>query len=95
MNNTQQTRDTGIVRRVDDLGRIVLPKEVRQKLNINTNDSLEFFVDGDTIILKKYIETNSSRIRSSDASLADFLSEIDKSGRTAQEWYDWLQAKAR
>lgn len=45
---------TGIVRRVDDLGRIVLPIELRRNLNIDIRDSLEIFVDGDYIMLKKY-----------------------------------------
>lgn len=44
----------GIVRRLDDLGRYVLPIEMRRTLNINIGDPLEIFVDGDSIILKKY-----------------------------------------
>lgn len=45
---------TGIVRRIDDLGRVVLPKELRRTMNIKEGDPLEIFVDGDQIILKKY-----------------------------------------
>ncbi|HHW31030.1 MAG TPA: AbrB/MazE/SpoVT family DNA-binding domain-containing protein [Clostridiaceae bacterium] len=45
---------TGIVRKVDELGRVVLPIELRRTLEINERDSLEIFVDGSTIILKKY-----------------------------------------
>lgn len=45
---------TGIVRKVDDLGRVVLPKELRRTLNINIKDPLEIYVDGDMIMLKKY-----------------------------------------
>ncbi len=45
---------TGIVRKVDELGRVVLPIELRRNLNINEKDSLEIFVDDETIILKKY-----------------------------------------
>ena len=47
-------KSTGVVRKVDELGRIVLPAEIRQSLEINVKDPLEFFVDGDRIILKKY-----------------------------------------
>lgn len=47
-------KSTGIVRRVDDLGRIVLPIELRKILDIEPRDSLEIFVDGNTIMLKKY-----------------------------------------
>ena len=45
---------TGVVRKVDELGRIVLPIELRRTLGINIKDSLEIFVDGESIILKKY-----------------------------------------
>ena len=45
---------TGIVRKVDELGRIVLPIELRRTLNIRHEDPIEIFVDGDYIMLKKY-----------------------------------------
>ncbi|AOZ91087.1 AbrB/MazE/SpoVT family DNA-binding domain-containing protein [Paenibacillus crassostreae] len=45
---------TGIVRKVDELGRIVLPIELRRTLGIDIKDGLEIYVDGDRIILKKY-----------------------------------------
>lgn len=45
---------TGIVRPVDPLGRVVIPVELRRNLGIKTDDSLEVFVDGDYIMLKKY-----------------------------------------
>ena len=45
---------TGIVRPVDALGRVVIPVELRRNLGIKTEDSLEFFVDGQYIMLKKY-----------------------------------------
>lgn len=47
-------KSTGIVRKVDELGRIVLPIELRRTLDIAEKDSLEIYVDGSTIILKKY-----------------------------------------
>ena len=47
-------KSTGIVRKVDELGRIVLPIELRRTLDINEKDSLEIYVDGSHIILKKY-----------------------------------------
>ncbi len=47
-------KSTGIVRRVDELGRIVLPKELRRTLNIDDKDSLEIYVDDEAIVLKKY-----------------------------------------
>ena len=47
-------KSIGIVRKIDELGRIVLPIELRNKMYINTKDSVEIFVDNDKIILKKY-----------------------------------------
>ncbi len=47
-------KSTGIVRKVDELGRIVLPIELRRNLNISERDSLEIFIEDDRIILKKY-----------------------------------------
>jgi len=47
-------KSTGIVRRVDELGRIVLPIELRRTLDITERDSLEIYVDGASIVLKKY-----------------------------------------
>lgn len=47
-------KSTGIVRRVDELGRIVLPIELRRTLDIEEKDSLEIYVDGSSIILRKY-----------------------------------------
>lgn len=47
-------KGTGIVRRVDDLGRILIPKEIRRQLKIRENDPLEIFTDDGAVILKKY-----------------------------------------
>lgn len=47
-------KSIGIVRRVDELGRVVIPKELRDKFGIKVKDSLEIYVDGPSIILKKY-----------------------------------------
>ena len=48
-------RSLGIVRKLDQLGRFVIPKETRKMLNLNGGDPLEIFTDGDIIILKKYV----------------------------------------
>lgn len=47
-------KSTGIVRRVDELGRIVIPIELRKVLGINEKDALEIFTDNEKIVLKKY-----------------------------------------
>ncbi len=48
-------KSTGIVRKVDELGRVVLPIELRRTLDIEEKDALEIYVDGATVILKKYV----------------------------------------
>ena len=48
-------KSTGIVRKVDELGRIVIPIELRRTLDIGIKDSLEIYVEDDQIILKKYM----------------------------------------
>lgn len=45
---------TGVVRRIDDLGRIVIPKEIRRNFKINEGDSVEIYVDNNGIIIRKY-----------------------------------------
>lgn len=47
-------KETGMIRRVDELGRIVLPIEMRRVLNINVKDPLDISRDGDAIVLRKY-----------------------------------------
>ena len=47
-------KSTGIIRRVDELGRVVIPIELRNKFGISEKDPIEIYVDGSTIILKKY-----------------------------------------
>lgn len=47
-------KSTGVVRRIDDLGRIVIPKEIRKTLRIKDGESLEIFLDSENIVLKKY-----------------------------------------
>ncbi len=47
-------KETGILRRIDELGRIVIPKEIRKKLKIREGDNVDIFVSEDTVVLKKY-----------------------------------------
>lgn len=50
-------KSTGIVRKVDELGRIVLPIELRRTLDIGERDALEIYVEGSTVMLKKFRPT--------------------------------------
>ena len=47
-------KSTGVVRKIDEMGRIVIPMEIRKTLSIEDRDSLEIFVDNDNIIFRKY-----------------------------------------
>lgn len=47
-------KETGIVRRIDDLGRVVIPKEIRRNFGIREGDPLEIFVENGCICLRKY-----------------------------------------
>lgn len=49
---------TGIIRRVDDLGRVCIPKELRRQLEIKEMDAIEFFIDGKDIVIRKYTFDN-------------------------------------
>lgn len=67
---------TGIVRRIDDLGRVVIPKEIRRTMHITEGDPLEIFVNKDGVIFKKYYP---------EAMYEDNIAEIIN---TMQEDYD-------
>ncbi|HHU81018.1 MAG: stage V sporulation T C-terminal domain-containing protein [Bacilli bacterium] len=68
---------TGVVRRIDDLGRIVIPKELRRTMRIKEGESLEIFTDGaDNIVLKKYSPVQS---------MNDFITEYAESLYTSSK----------
>ena len=53
----KNSKKTGIIRNLDDLGRIVIPKEFRKKLNLNNNESVEIELIGNSVIVKKPTDT--------------------------------------
>ena len=55
-------KSTGVVRKVDELGRVVLPKELRYTMDIAERDAMEVYVDEDQIILKKYQPNNMCQV---------------------------------
>ena len=63
-------KDTGIVRSIDEMGRLVLPKEMRRKMDIESGDEIEFFAENDRIILRKF--QPACLFCGSDASLSDY-----------------------
>lgn len=66
---------TGTVRRVDDLGRVVIPKEIRRNLGIREGDPLEIFLHEDCICFKKYIPNKLEKVFDAFKELADFAEE--------------------
>ena len=65
-------KTTGVIRRVDEMGRIVLPKELRRKYRLETDTPVEFFIDNDSLILKKFLEddTDNDTVKSKKAIVA-------------------------
>ncbi|MGF7535360.1 AbrB/MazE/SpoVT family DNA-binding domain-containing protein [Bacillus mexicanus] len=77
-------KELGLVRKVDDLGRIVVPVELRRNLGIDIKDPVEFFVDGNKIVLKKYVPKNAcvvtGEVSPRNMSLADGKIVISERG---------------
>lgn len=93
-------KSTGIIRRVDDLGRAVIPKEIRKKMQVREGDPLEFFMGEDnSLILKKYQplgelasdETISVFMRGAAEAFGVDVVVADKEGRVLQSTIRHLQ----
>ncbi len=46
-------KPSGIIKKIDEMGRIVIPKEIRTTMGVDTGDRLQFFIDGDSVVMKK------------------------------------------
>lgn len=66
---------TGIVRRIDDLGRIVIPKEIRRNLGIREGEPLEIFLHEGCVCFKKYVSNKLEKISDAFKELADFAED--------------------
>lgn len=91
-------KSTGIIRRIDELGRVVIPKEVRRTLHIKEGDPLELYLEGTTLCLKKYNTTELFAEALDDVAdmikteeLSSCLSPEDKA--LVQSTLDFLKAK--
>ena len=82
---------TGIVRRIDDLGRVVIPKEIRRTLGIREDDPLEIFLHEDCICFKKYIPNKLEKVSDAFKELADFAE--DEGGLRMRTRVSELQAE--
>ena len=67
-------QDTGIVRRIDDLGRVVIPKEIRKTLRLKEGDPLEIFTNKDELVFKKFSPMAS--IENYASTVADGINEL-------------------
>lgn len=70
-------RATGIVRRIDDLGRITIPKEIRRLTHIEVDDPLEIFIEDGGIVLQKYLPSyvNTNILKDMSEELVDMIDE--------------------
>lgn len=62
---------TGIIRRMDDLGRVVIPKEIRRTLNLNDGDALEIYTTEDGVLFRKYKQPEEIKAATAQKWLAD------------------------
>lgn len=87
-------KSTGIVRKVDELGRIVIPMELRRTLEINKKDPVEIFIDGEEIILRKFI-SNAACIVTGEITPENFtlFNNITLSPKGAEILLDTLEKK--
>lgn len=65
---THIMKSTGMVRKVDELGRVVIPIELRRSLGIKEKDAIEIYVDEDQIVLKKYVPNMACHITGENTS---------------------------
>ena len=65
-------KNTGMVRKIDELGRIVLPMEIRRTLDVGEREPLEIMVDGNNIILRKYNQEKRCAICETEEELEEF-----------------------
>ena len=76
---------TGIVRRIDDLGRVVIPKEIRRSCNIREGDPLEIFLQDDGVVFKKYIPTYRDDLMTTLQEAADYYDNSEEDRATAEQ----------
>ncbi|WP_404450790.1 AbrB/MazE/SpoVT family DNA-binding domain-containing protein [Virgibacillus necropolis] len=88
-------KSTGIVRKVDELGRVVIPIELRRTLDIHEKDALEIYVDTDRIVLKKYKPSMTCQItgETSDGNLSLANGKLTLSPEGAKELVKEIQTR--
>ena len=88
-------KSTGIVRKVDELGRVVIPIELRRTLDINIKDPLEIYVDNDRVVLNKYQPNMGCQItgESSDENVSLANGKIVLSPEGAKQLIEEIQSR--
>lgn len=88
-------KSTGIVRRVDELGRVVIPIELRRTLDIHEKDAMEIYVDNDRIVLQKYKPNMTCHLTGeiSDENLSLANGKLIISPQGAQELVEEIQSR--
>ena len=85
MKGEDSMKATGIVRRIDDLGRVVIPKEIRRTCNIREGDPLEIFLQDDGVVFKKYIPTYRDDLMTTLQDAADYYDNSEEDRVTAEQ----------
>ena len=75
---------TGIVRRIDDLGRVVIPKEIRRTCNIREGDPLEIFLQDGAVVFRKYNPTYRDDLMATLQDAADYYDNYEYDRSTAE-----------
>ena len=76
---------TGIVRRVDDLGRVVIPKEIRRACNIREGEPLEIFLEDGGVVFKKYLPNCRDDLVAALQNAADYYDDYEDDRATAEQ----------
>ena len=76
---------TGIVRRIDDLGRVVIPKEIRRACNIREGDPLKIFLQDGAVVFRKYNPTYRDDLMATLQDAADYYDSYEDDRTTAEQ----------
>ncbi|MGL6200614.1 MAG: AbrB/MazE/SpoVT family DNA-binding domain-containing protein [Lachnospiraceae bacterium] len=82
-------KETGIIRKIDRMGRVVLPKELRWKYRINCGDMVEIYTDGDNILLRKY--NQEENFMEQVEMLYETVEHMEKEMEITKELQDYLK----
>ena len=85
MKGEDTMKATGIVRRIDDLGRVVIPKEARRACNIREGDPLEIFLQDGAVVFKKYSPTYRDDLMATLQDAADYYDNYEDDRATAEQ----------